>query len=91
MIVDYIREHKSEFGVEPICRVLTEHGCPIAPSTYYDNVTRTPSRRSLRDAEIVALIEAERASRFGSRFGARKMWLRLRSQGHEVAAAQSNG
>jgi hypothetical protein len=23
-------------GVEPICRVLTEHGVPIAPSTYYD-------------------------------------------------------
>jgi len=24
------------FGVEPICRVLTEHGMPIAPSTYYE-------------------------------------------------------
>ena len=24
-----------QFGVEPICRVLSEHGCPIAPSTYY--------------------------------------------------------
>ena len=23
------------WGVEPICRVLTEHGVPIAPSTYY--------------------------------------------------------
>jgi hypothetical protein len=26
-IVD--REHKDRFGVEPICAVLTEHGCPI--------------------------------------------------------------
>jgi putative transposase len=85
VIVDYIREYKDTFGVEPICRVLTEHGCPIAPSTYYDNVNRKPSRRTLRDTEIVALIEAERATRFGSRFGARKMWLRLRSQGHDVA------
>ena len=32
--------HKARFGVEPICRVLTEHGCPIAPSTYDDTVRR---------------------------------------------------
>ena len=31
----FISEHKSRFGVEPICRVLTEHGLKIAPSTYY--------------------------------------------------------
>jgi putative transposase len=85
VIVVYIRDHKQEFGVEPICRVLTEHGCPIAPSTYYDNLDRAPSRRALRDGQIVALIAAERATRFGSRLGARKMWLRLRSQGHDVA------
>ena len=35
MIVEFIDEHKEEFGVEPICRVLTEHGCQIAPSTYW--------------------------------------------------------
>ena len=33
MIV-FIDEHRSRFGVEPICRVLTEHGCKIAPRTY---------------------------------------------------------
>jgi hypothetical protein len=26
--------YKAHFGVEPICRVLTEHDMPIAPSTY---------------------------------------------------------
>ena len=35
MIVDYIDAHRNSFGVEPICRVLTEHGMQIAPSTYY--------------------------------------------------------
>jgi putative transposase len=85
VIVDYISQHRDEFGVEPICRVLTEHGCPIAPSTYYDNLDREPSKRDLRDAEILGLIESVRATRFGDRLGARKMWLRLRSQGHEVA------
>jgi hypothetical protein len=28
-------EFKDRFGVGPICRVLTEQGIPIAPSTYY--------------------------------------------------------
>ena len=36
------------FGVEPICRVLTEHGCTIAPSTYYD--AAKPARPSQRSA-----------------------------------------
>jgi hypothetical protein len=29
-MVAFIDDHKAEYGVEPICRVL-----PIAPSTYY--------------------------------------------------------
>ena len=84
--MDYIAEHRGEFGVEPICRVLTEHGCPIAPSTFYQAVSRRPSRRQLRDEQLIAVIAAERAgSRHVAGLGARKMWLRLRSQGHDVA------
>jgi putative transposase len=66
--------------------VLTEHGCPIAPSTFYDTISRRPSRRALRDEQIMQLIETERAgNRFVAGLGARKMWLRLRSKGHDVA------
>jgi putative transposase len=66
--------------------VLSEHGFPIAPSTYYDNLNRPPSKRASRDAQLIAVIGAERAkSRFVAGLGARKMWLRLRSQGHDVA------
>jgi putative transposase len=65
--------------------VLTEHGVTIAPSTYYEARCRPPSRRALRDAEVTALIAAAREQRFTARFGARKMWLHLRRQGHEVA------
>jgi hypothetical protein len=84
--VDYAADHRDQFGVEPICRVLTEHGCPIAPSTFYDAVSRRPSRRALREKQIIAQIEAERAgNRFVAGLGARKMWLRLRGQGHDVA------
>jgi putative transposase len=50
--VKFISDRKAEFGVEPICAVLSEHGAKIAPSTYYDAVAaaaRRPSRRALRD------------------------------------------
>jgi putative transposase len=66
--------------------VLSEHGCPIAPSTFYDRVSRAQSRRALRDEQLIALIVAERESnRFVAGLGARKMWLRLRGKGHDVA------
>lgn len=38
----FIDEHKDVFGVEPVCRVLTAHGTPIAPSTYYAAKSRPP-------------------------------------------------
>jgi putative transposase len=66
--------------------VLAEHGIKIAPSTYYEARSRRPSRRERRDAEIVAVITAERSrQRLLARFGSRKMWLHLRRQGHDVA------
>lgn len=66
--------------------MLTQHGLKIAPSSYYEQLNRQPSRRDLRDAEIVALIVAERArQKLFANFGPRKMWLHLRGQGHEVA------
>jgi putative transposase len=75
-----------EFGVEPICRVLAEHGIKIAPSTFYETVTRRPSKQQVRDQDLVAVIEAERGrQKLLARFGARKMWLHLRGMGHDVA------
>ena len=62
--------------------MLAEHGIKVAPSTFYEAVSRRPSKRVLRDAELVALIESERArQKLLARFGARKMWLHLRGKG----------
>jgi putative transposase len=84
--VEFVAEHRARFGVEPICRVLTEHGCPIAPSTYYHHLHKTPSARERRDAELMALISTQREKKkFVARLGARKLWLHLRSHGHDVA------
>ena len=76
--------HKARFGVEPICRVLTEHGCPIAPSTYYDAASRAPSARARRDEQLKTTITRVHQDNYGV-YGARKVWLALNREGIAVA------
>jgi putative transposase len=83
-IVAYIDDHKQEFGVEPICRVLTEHGVQVAPSTYYDARNPSPSSRAHRDQELAVEIARVHAAHYGV-YGARKVWLQLRREGIDVA------
>ena len=80
----FIAGHKARFGVEPICRVLTEHGCPIAPSTYYDAVRRPPSARARRDEQLRVAIRRVHQHNYGV-YGARKVWLALNREGIAVA------
>ena len=54
-------------------------GCKIAPATYYEHRSRTPSKRQVRDEELKARIAAAHASNYGV-FGARKVWLTLNRQ-----------
>jgi putative transposase len=82
--VSFISEHKSRFGVEPICRVLSEHGVPIAPSTYYDAIRRGPSARAMRDEQLKAAITRVHTENYGV-YGARKVWLQLNREGTAVA------
>lgn len=100
-MIAFIREHKDHsvpdlngeaglrWGVEPVCAVLSEYGITISPSTYYEWVTKKPTPRQLRDEQVVALIRGERedpkTGRFASTLGSRKMWIRLRGKGHDVA------
>jgi hypothetical protein len=53
-MIRFIEDHRSDHGVEPICRVL-----PIAPATFYDHLAKRtdPSRlsdRAKRDEELMA-------------------------------------
>ena len=84
MIVAYIDEHRDRLGVEPICRVLTDAGTQIAPSTYYAAKTRPPSARAVSDAAMTACIERVHKDNYGV-YGARKVHAELRRQGHPVA------
>jgi putative transposase len=53
VVVEFIDTHRDRFGVEPICNVLCEHGCGIAPSTYWAAKTRLPSARAVRDEIVI--------------------------------------
>ncbi|MFK0192814.1 IS3 family transposase [Kitasatospora sp. NPDC090308] len=86
-LVAFIDEHRDRFGgVEPICRVLIEHSCKIAPSTYYAHHKRwqAPSTRTVRDTELKIMIQEAYDANYRV-YGARKIWRHLNRQGHAVA------
>ncbi len=83
MIVAYIDAYKHEFGVEPICRVLTDNDIQIAPSTYYAAKSRPPSRRSQEDEKLLEAIHRVHVDSRGL-YGVRKVWKALQREGIEV-------
>ncbi|MCS3845019.1 IS3 family transposase [Microbacterium sp. AK031] len=87
MVVQFIDDHRDRFGVEPICRVLTEHGVKIAPSSYYAFKKRPASARAVSDAELVVQIERVFWDRKLGRgiSGVRKVWRLLAREGVIVA------
>jgi putative transposase len=82
--VRFIDGHKDVFGVEPICRVLTQHGAPIAPGTYYAAKSRPASARAVRDAQLKSEIARVWKENYEV-YGADKIWLELNRQGTGVA------
>jgi putative transposase len=78
----FIDTHRSEFGVEPICRTLQ-----VALSTYYARRSRPPSARARRDRELLQAIHVARAG-YRRVYGIRKTWHELRRRGVEVGRDQ---
>lgn len=78
----FIEEHRNCFGVEPICRVLSEHGVGIAPSTFYATRRRPPSARAQHDELVLAEIRRVHGDPQLGRgvYGVRKVWKELRRQ-----------
>ena len=80
----FIDEHRHEYGVEPICRVL-----PIAPSTYRAHAARQAdpslrSKRAKRDAALRPEIRRVWQENFEV-YGVRKVWRQLNREGVTVA------
>jgi putative transposase len=80
----FIDEHRKDYGVEPICRVL-----PIAPSTYRVHAARAadPQKRpdrAKRDAALRPEIRRVWDENFQV-YGVRKVWRQLNREGIAVA------
>src|SRR3954451_21118636 len=89
-LVRFVAEHADRvtvdglrWGVEPICRVLSEHGTPIAPSTFYDARAGSSARGAREQALKMEIVRVHRAN-YGV-YGARKVWLALNREGVPVA------
>jgi putative transposase len=83
--VRFIDENRARFGgVQLICRVLSQHGCQIAPSGYYAAKARPPSARQVRDEQQLADIRRIHVANYGV-YGAGKVWRELEREGHRVA------
>ena len=83
-MIGFIEDHRAEYGVEPICRVL-----PIAPSTFYEHlaIARNPDRasdRAKRDAALRQEVQRVWDQNFKV-YGVRKVWLQMRREGFDVA------
>jgi transposase InsO family protein len=83
-MINFIEDHREEYSVEAICRVL-----PIAPSSFFHHqmICREPSKASLRAQNDVELRVKIRASweASGQRYGAVKVWHDLLAEGEKVA------
>ena len=85
--MEFIDAHRERFGVEPICRVLSEHACPIAPSTFHAAKKRLPSPRAVRDVTMTAIMLTIFTKNY-SVYGAHKLWKAMRRAGHEIGRDQ---
>ena len=75
----FVDDHKTTFGVEPICSALR-----VAPSTYYACKSRPPSARRRRDETLKTEIVRVNKANFEV-YGAYKMWRQLNREGIRVA------
>jgi putative transposase len=83
-MISFIDAHRSAYGVEPICKVLS-----IAPSTYYSRMVAQadPGKRSARvrrDETLRPAVKRVFEQNYGV-YGVRKVWRQLQREGHQVA------
>jgi putative transposase len=91
VICRFVAEHKARFGVAPICRALSAHGCQIAPRTYYAWARRAPSKRALWELAVTEVLagyyepDDSGRRRPEALYGVVKMWAHLNREGITVA------
>ena len=87
-MIAFIDEHRDQFGVEAICRVLNTTECGFITSRGYRAAKRRPaSERALRDELLIEELERIHAENY-SVYGVRKMHHAMVRAGWEVGRDQ---
>nr|WP_235038237.1 IS3 family transposase [Microbacterium sp. 18062] len=88
-MIRFIDEHRDQFGVEFLCRVL-KGAVPgfVTSRGYRAAKARVPSARQLRDALLVPEVERLHEENYGV-YGARKMHALLKREGWDVGRDQT--
>jgi putative transposase len=87
VILSFIRDHRERFGVEPICRVLSEHSITIAPGTYYRWVAQRIRPEEVQEAYLVnRIVDLYVQNR--RVYGVRKLWRAARRAGLDMGRDQ---
>lgn len=84
----FIDDHRDQYGVEPICKVL-----PIAPSTYYTRKAAEAnpqqlSERARRDMALRPVIKRVFNENYGV-YGVRKVWRQMQREGYDISKVYS--
>ena len=74
----YVDEHRTRFGVEPICRILD-----VSASAYYERAKGERSARALQDERLLGRIRALHAHNYHA-YGHRRIWKALLWAGETV-------
>jgi transposase InsO family protein len=75
----FVDQHRSCFGVEPICGTLE-----VSASAYYERAKGNRSEREVSDERLLAEIEEIHEGSYGA-YGSRRTWKELRRRDIEVA------
>lgn len=75
----FVEEHRSRFGVGPICRTLE-----VSASAYYERTKGYRSTREVSDQRLLAEIEQVHEDSYGA-YGSRRTWKELRRRGIRCA------
>ena len=87
-MIRFIDEHKDQFGVEPICRVLRATECGFITSRGYRAAkARLRCARAIRDEILIGEMRRVHQQNYGV-YGQRKMWHAMRRKGWMIGREQ---
>ena len=89
-MIAFIDEYRDRFSVEFMCATLNKEreGGFLTSRGYRDAKRRLPSKRAIRDSELVEIVREIHAENYGV-YGVRKMWHALRRQRMTIGREQT--